>query len=67
VFLLGGLPCVVLGLLVLKVLKDRIEDAGWLSSAQGRSRVRLNHAGARSVASRTERHQELLAPAPTED
>jgi sugar phosphate permease len=30
-FLLGGLPCIVLGLLVLKVLKDRVEDAGWLS------------------------------------
>ncbi|WP_421376237.1 MFS transporter [Paraburkholderia sp. DD10] len=30
-FLLGGLPCVVLGFLVLKVLKDRIDEAGWLS------------------------------------
>jgi MFS family permease len=30
-FLLGGLPCIVLGLLVLKVLKDRVEDAGWLT------------------------------------
>jgi MFS family permease len=30
-FLLGGLPCIVLGLLVLKVLKDRVEDAGWLN------------------------------------
>ncbi|HEX7935547.1 MAG TPA: MFS transporter [Paraburkholderia sp.] len=30
-FLLGGLPCVLLGALVLKLLKDRIEDAHWLS------------------------------------
>lgn len=30
-FLLGGLPCVVLGFLVFKVLKDRIDEAGWLS------------------------------------
>jgi len=30
-FLLGGLPCVVLGFLVLKLLKDRIDEAGWLS------------------------------------
>jgi MFS family permease len=30
-FLVGGLPCVVLGGLVFKVLKDRIEDAGWLT------------------------------------
>jgi MFS family permease len=33
-FLLGGLPCVVLGILVLKVLKDRIEDAGWLTAGE---------------------------------
>lgn len=33
-FLLGGLPCVVLGILVLKLLKDRIEDAGWLSASE---------------------------------
>ena len=33
-FLLGGLPCIVLGLLVLKLLKDRIEDAGWLSASE---------------------------------
>lgn len=31
-FLLGGLPCIVLGVLVLKTLKDRIDDAGWLST-----------------------------------
>jgi len=30
-FMLGGLPCVLLGLVVLNQLKDRIEDAGWLS------------------------------------
>jgi len=33
-FLLGGLPCIALGLLVLKLLKDRIEDAGWLSASE---------------------------------
>jgi len=30
-FLLGGLPCILLGLTVFKVLKDRIQDAGWLT------------------------------------
>lgn len=30
-FLVGGVPCVFLGYLVFKVLKDRIEDAGWLT------------------------------------
>jgi MFS family permease len=30
-FLVGGVPCVGLGVLVLALLKDRIEDAGWLS------------------------------------
>jgi MFS family permease len=33
-FLLGGLPCVLLGFVVLKSLKDRIADAGWLSNAE---------------------------------
>ncbi|WP_114809920.1 MFS transporter [Paraburkholderia kururiensis] len=33
-FLLGGMPCIVLGLLVLRVLKDRIDDASWLSSTE---------------------------------
>ncbi|CAH2922536.1 MAG: Uncharacterized MFS-type transporter [uncultured Paraburkholderia sp.] len=33
-FLFGGLPCVLLGYLVLKLLKDRIDDAHWLSSAE---------------------------------
>ena len=33
-FVLGGLPCVALGLVVLNQLKDRIEDAGWLSTAE---------------------------------
>jgi MFS family permease len=33
-FLIGGLPCVPLGLLVLGRLKDRIEDAPWLSGAE---------------------------------
>jgi MFS family permease len=30
-FLLGGLPCVALGLLVLVLLKDKIADAHWLT------------------------------------
>jgi MFS family permease len=33
-FLLGGLPCVLLGMLVLKLLTDSIEEADWLSSAE---------------------------------
>lgn len=33
-FLVGGLPCVVLGILVFNVLKDRIQDAGWLTPAE---------------------------------
>jgi MFS family permease len=33
-FVLGGLPCVALGLVVLNQLKDRIEDAGWLSAGE---------------------------------
>jgi MFS family permease len=33
-FVLGGLPCVALGLVVLSQLKDRIEDAGWLSAEE---------------------------------
>jgi len=33
-FLLGGLPCVGLGFLVLKLLKDRIEDAHWLTPSE---------------------------------
>ncbi|MDY7565583.1 MFS transporter [Pseudomonas sp. RTC3] len=33
-FLLGGLPCVLLGLLVLVVLKDKIADAHWLTGQE---------------------------------
>lgn len=33
-FMLGGLPCILLGLVVLRQLKDRIEDAHWLSPAE---------------------------------
>jgi MFS family permease len=33
-FLLGGVPCVALGLLVLVVLKDKIADAHWLTSQE---------------------------------
>ncbi|MGV8920099.1 MAG: MFS transporter [Pseudomonas sp.] len=33
-FLLGGLPCVLLGVLVLLVLKDKIADAQWLTAQE---------------------------------
>jgi len=33
-FLFGGLPCIVLGMLVLRRLEDRVEDADWLSAAE---------------------------------
>ncbi|WP_263263727.1 MFS transporter [Pseudomonas sp. RIT-PI-S] len=33
-FLLGGLPCIGLGLLVLTRLKDRVQDAPWLSDEE---------------------------------
>ncbi|MEB0043577.1 MFS transporter [Pseudomonas sp. MH10] len=33
-FLLGGLPCIALGLLVLVVLKDKIADAHWLTAPE---------------------------------
>ncbi|MFL9925312.1 MFS transporter [Herbaspirillum lusitanum] len=35
-FLIEGLPCVLLGLLCLKVLSDRPQDAGWLSDEEKR-------------------------------
>jgi MFS family permease len=35
-FLVGGIPCVLLGAIVLNVLKDRVEDAAWLSSEEKR-------------------------------
>ena len=38
-FLLEGLPAVVLGLLVLKFLTERPEDAAWLTSAERQSLV----------------------------
>ena len=33
-FILGGVPCVALGLVVLNQMKDRIEDAHWLTKAE---------------------------------
>ena len=33
-FLLGGIPCIGLGVVVLVVLKDRVQDATWLSPAE---------------------------------
>jgi MFS family permease len=33
-FMLGGLPCIGLGLVVLWQLKDKIEDAGWLTQRE---------------------------------
>lgn len=35
-FLGGGLPCVLLSWVVLRVLKDRVEDAPWLDGAEKR-------------------------------
>ena len=35
-FLIGGLPCLPLGWLVLRRLRDRVEDADWLSLAERR-------------------------------
>ena len=35
-FLIGGLPCVVLGLVVLRRLEDRVADARWLSPGEKR-------------------------------
>lgn len=60
-FLLGGLPCVLLGILVLKLLTDRIEDAGWLSSSEkkllsgqiARQSVHASNAGSLLSAIRT--------------
>jgi MFS family permease len=33
-FMLGGLPCIGLGLIVLRQLRDKIEDANWLNAAE---------------------------------
>ncbi|MCH4246946.1 MAG: MFS transporter [Acinetobacter populi] len=33
-FLLGGIPCVILGLMVLTYLKDQIDDAKWLTPSE---------------------------------
>jgi MFS family permease len=33
-FLIGGLPCVLLGAVVLRSLHDRVEDANWLSASE---------------------------------
>ena len=33
-FLLGGIPCIGLGLVVLKVLKDKVTDAHWLTAEE---------------------------------
>lgn len=34
VFLIGGLPCIVLGVVLLFRLEDRVEDARWLTSGE---------------------------------
>lgn len=47
-FLVGGLPCIVLGILVFLLLKDRIEDARWLTPAEQAllaSRISTGNAG----------------------
>jgi MFS family permease len=33
-FVVGGLPCIALGVVVFVALKDRIEDAGWLTAKE---------------------------------
>lgn len=53
-FVLGGLPCVALGLVVLARLKDRIADAGWLSGPEkellaGRVAKANQHGGGHSL------------------
>jgi len=45
-FLSGGIPCVFLGLLVLKLLEDRIQDARWLSTPE---KTVLEHTISREV------------------
>jgi MFS family permease len=50
-FLVGGLPCVLLGGLVYLLLKDRVEDARWLSSSEKAllsSRIEQHQPGAGS-------------------
>jgi MFS family permease len=39
-FLVGGIPCVGLGLLVLSHFKDRIQDAAWLSNTSKPAAIR---------------------------
>jgi len=41
-FLFGGLPCVLLGLLVLKFLDNKIEDAKWLTDEEKRQLIAAN-------------------------
>jgi MFS family permease len=53
-FLVGGVPCVGLGLLVFATLKDRIEDAHWLSREEqavlsGRIAEQNRHIGSHSL------------------
>jgi MFS family permease len=53
-FLVGGVPCVGLGLMVFALLKDRIEDAGWLTRDEqvllaSRIAEQNRHAGGHSL------------------
>jgi D-galactonate transporter len=64
-FLAGGLPCVLLGIIVFFYLEDRVEDARWLSAEEKALIVRQLDADTRDIASHTLwsalRHPALLA------
>ena len=54
-FLLGGLPCVLLGMLVLGILKDRVADAPWLTAQE------KNYLSSRIASHEANKHGSLLA------
>lgn len=41
VFLFGGLPCILLGFVVLRFLDNRVEDAKWLSADEKREYLKI--------------------------
>jgi D-galactonate transporter len=64
-FLAGGLPCVLLGIIVFFYLEDRVEDARWLSAEEKALIVRQLDTDTRHIASHTLwsalKHPALLA------
>lgn len=54
-FLLGGLPCVLLGMLVLGILKDRVADAPWLTAQE------KTYLSSRIASHEANKHGSLLA------